>query len=482
MRWLVEVTSLGGTEKESLLVDADSWQSALQAARAQRGEADGISGFSIDVLNEGCRAVDPASRVSYDVRKAPEGANPGSLRPPAVAPRPQPPTASKIVFKREQDRSQALPLTYREYVYLAPPGTTEAAADALLRGQLERIRTSLANVPAGKLVNLAVFDKPFEGKATSPPIATLEWKDWRDAETVAFPRQATAYTAPTVPPAPTEPTPVVNVQPAAGLPSTSSTPSEPAPPIQPTPVANVQPTPVVNVQPAPAAASFGIPQSDPFAEPKPASTSVGPGPSASQPPQAPPSQPRRSSASRVRTPGSRLRDEDLIADLFEAMGDLFFLRDAIEAGDFCLTQIMERLPCHLGLVHLYDIDRREFVITNGQGTGARELLLRRHPESEALLSKAMRGRSALIIDASRSEPPTVARFQALGPVKSIVVAPATQSGRFLGAIELFNPLDGLPFTELEGNAVMYVAEQLAEYVATHGVVTDPDRVVARRPA
>src|SRR5271155_4545793 len=165
MRWLVEVTSLGGAEKESLQVDADSWQSALQAARSQRGEADGISGFSIDVLNEGCRAVDPASRVSYDVRKAPEGGNPGSLRPPSVGPRPQPPTASKIVFKREQDRTQALPLPYREYVYLAPPGTTEAAADALLRSQLERIQTSLANVPAGKLVNLAVFDKPFEGKA-----------------------------------------------------------------------------------------------------------------------------------------------------------------------------------------------------------------------------------------------------------------------------------------------------------------------------
>jgi hypothetical protein len=453
MRWLVEVTSLGGAEKESLQVDADSWQSALQAARSQRGEADGISGFSIDVLNEGCRAVDPASRVSYDVRKAPEG---GSLRPPSVAPRPQPPTASKIVFKREQDRSQALPLTYREYVYLAPPGTTEAAADALLRSQLERIRTSLANIPAGKLVNLAVFDKPFEGKATSPPIATLEWKDWRASETVAFPRQGAAYTAPTVPPAP-----VVASEPA------------PAPPIQ--------PTPVVNVQPAPAPASFGIPQSDPFAEAKPASTSASSGPPSSQTPEAPPSQPRRSSASRVRAPGSRLRAEDLIADLFEAMSDLFFLRDAIEAGDFCLTQVMERLPCQVGLVHLYDIDRREFVVTNGQGTGARELLLRRHPENETLLSKAMRGRTALIIDATRSEPPTVARFESLGAIKSIVVAPATQSGRFLGAIELFNPLDGLPFTELEGNAVMYVAEQLAEYVATHGVITDPDRVVARRP-
>jgi hypothetical protein len=469
MRWLVEVSSLGGTEKESLQVDADSWQGALQLARSKRGEADGIAGFSIDLLNEGCRAVDPALRISYDVRKAPQGGNSGSLRPPAAVPRPsqpqplpslqpqtaqpqlqpqsqpqtpqpqlqpqaaqaspQPPTASKIVFKREQDRTQALPLTYREYVYLAPQGTTEAAAEALLRGQLERIRTSLANVPAGKLVNLAVFDKPFEGKATSPPVATLEWKDWRASETVAFPRQAVEHTAPTVPP-------------------------------------------------AAAAASFVIAQSDPFAPPKATTSTSGPPPSSEPASQAPSSQ-RRGSAPRIRAPGARVRGEDLIADLFEGMSDLFFLRDAIEAGDFCLAQVMERLPCQVGLVHLYDIDHREFLITNAQGTNARALLLRRYPENESLLAKAMRGRAALVIDGAQGG--AVERYQALGGARSVIVAPAMLAGRFLGAIELLNPTDGLPFTEVEGNAVMYVAGQLADYVATHGVVTDPDRIGARRP-
>jgi hypothetical protein len=468
MRWLVEVTSLGNAEKESLQVDADSWQTALQIARSKRGEADGIAGFSIDFVNEGCRAVDPTSRVSYDVRKAPEGGASGSLRPPATVPRPsqpqplpslqpqpqrpsepppqmqpqsqpppqmqpqsQQPTASKIVFKREQDRTQALPLTYREYVYLAPPGTTEGAAEALLRSQLERIRTSLANVPAGKLVNLAVFDKPFEGKATSPPVATLEWKDWRASETVAFPRQAVEYTAPTVPP-------------------------------------------------AAAAAPFVVAQSDPFAPPRAPSTSdTGPPPSSPPSTPQPPSSQRRGSTPRLRAPGGRLRGEDLIADLFEAMSDLFFLRDAIEAGDFCLAQVMERLPCRAGFIHLYDIDHREFVITNGQGDGARALLLRRHSESEALLSKAMRGRTALVINGGQSG--EADRFQSLGGAKSVLVAPAMQAGRFLGAIELLNPTDGQPFTEVEGNAVMYVAGQLADYVATHGVITDPDRISARRP-
>ncbi len=88
MRWLVEVTSLGRTEKDSLYVDAESWQKALQVARTLRGETDPMSGFSIELLDEGCRAVDPATRISYEVRRAPEEARPGVPRPSTPPPRP----------------------------------------------------------------------------------------------------------------------------------------------------------------------------------------------------------------------------------------------------------------------------------------------------------------------------------------------------------------------------------------------------------
>jgi hypothetical protein len=419
MRWLVEVTSVGNAEKESLQVDADSWQDALRIARSKRGEGDAITGFAIDVLNEGCRAVDPMSHSTYDVRVAPEGGR-GSFHPPAAVPRPQPPTAAKIVFKREQDRTQALPLTYREYVYVAPPGTTESAAEALLRAQLERIQTSLANVPAGKLVNLAAFDKAFEGKPTTAPLVTLEWKDWRDSETVAFPRRETAAAV------------------------------------------------------AQSAHAVLVAQKDPFAAPQ------SPVEAAGSPPQPAASQPRRSSATRSRDPGARLRGEDLIADLFEAMHDLHFLRDAIEGGDFCLAQAMDRLPCQVGLIHLYDIDRREFVITSAQGPGASALLLRRHAESDPMLSRAMRARKAVVTSVAEGEMPSIDRYQSSGGARSVIAAPVMQAGRFLGAIELLNPVDGQPFTEIEGNAVMYIAEQLAEFVATRGVVTDPERIGARR--
>jgi hypothetical protein len=278
MRWLVEVTSLGKTEKDSLYVDADSWQKALQVARSLRGESEPLSGFSIELLDEGCRAVDPVSRMSYEVHRAPEDGRSASTRPstappPPVAPRPaspavaapqapQPPQAlvspqavapkavapkavvpsaeppprsrpsisaaatmmigpkpapvaasaapvgppvetasafaaravisnlpSQVVFKREQDATEALPLTYREYVYVVPPGSTEAAATTLVHSQFDLVRASLDRMPAGKLVNLAVFDMTFQGKPPVPPLATLVWKDWRGSALVSFPRQ-----------------------------------------------------------------------------------------------------------------------------------------------------------------------------------------------------------------------------------------------------------------------------------------------------
>ena len=44
--------------------------------------------------------------------------------------------------------------------------------------------------------------------------------------------------------------------------------------------------------------------------------------------------------------------------------------------------------------------------------------------------------------------------------------------RFLGAIELVNPRDGGVFSQSDGYAVTYMGEQLAEYLAEHGVLLD----------
>jgi GAF domain-containing protein len=182
----------------------------------------------------------------------------------------------------------------------------------------------------------------------------------------------------------------------------------------------------------------------------------------------------------VPAPRVRVRGEDLIADLFESMHDLHFLRDAVEGGNFCLSLAMEKIPSQSGIVHLYDIDRREFLVTSTQGVAANALLLLRHAEGDLMLSAAMGNRRAIVVaDASQSEAASLERYVALGGARSLVIAPVMQAGRFLGAIELLNPLDGQPYTEADGNALTYIAEQFAEFVESRGVVTDPERISSR---
>ena len=174
-----------------------------------------------------------------------------------------------------------------------------------------------------------------------------------------------------------------------------------------------------------------------------------------------------------------MNGDELIADLFESMHDLHFLRDAVEGGDFCLALALEKLPAHTGIVHLYDIDKREFIITSTRGTITESLLLRRHAESDPLLSAAMRKRRTVVVpDAAQGDAVGLERYSAMGGAKSVMIAPVMQSGRFLGAIELVNPLDGAPWTEDDGNALSYIGEQYAEFVAARGVVTDPERITA----
>ena len=163
------------------------------------------------------------------------------------------------------------------------------------------------------------------------------------------------------------------------------------------------------------------------------------------------------------------RDE-LIADLFEAMHDLHFLRDAVEGADFCLTLALEKMPARGGIAHLYDIDRREFVITCVRGPGREVALLQRYAENDPILSAAMRKQRALVFaDAKTAEAARArSRYKVFGGAASLVVAPVLLAGRFLGAFELLNPVDNVPFTDDDGHALTYIAEQFAEFVASAG--------------
>jgi len=621
MRFFVHVTPIGKVDTQSYCVEADSWQKALQSARTLRKEDAPITGFSIELTDDGgCRAVDPTARLRYVVKKAPDTAvlsteeNAGSrasiTSSAPEAPRnngrtqtigygttgvvPVPSTVSQphmpitgaapqagpgtmtstvageatngsephVLYRREQEPTDESPLLYREDVYVMPEGTTEAQAEKYLRAQFLTIKAVLASSRAGKYVNLAVFDRAFEGRPTTLPIATLSWKDWKGQEpTVVYPRSASAVSfapfslggdrgaAPSAPPVQEVRQEVQqDASPqaaAASAPSgtasqpTSQPTSTPAKSIPPslTPLLNSQGSdsgvlvgaPVLNVASTQEASHVGPPPSSHGASAPPAILAIGEAlRRASQPPPAPqagapasspgmqalpapaptPAFPavtkaetsasdagtgRASSAGvRVSTPGrpsrpsvslqrGRVRGDELIAVLFEAMHDLHFSRDTLEASEFCLQLALENIPSRAAFAHFYDIDRREYVIVAAVGAGTQQMILRSHPPTDPLLSAAMRRRAAIVIpDAAGSEEAFVERFEQLGGAKSIIVAPVMLLGRSLAAIELVNPTDGAPYSEAEGNAMTYMGEQFAEYVSSHGLVLDPERIRQQR--
>jgi hypothetical protein len=618
MRWLVEVSSIGKTDTQKFCVEAESWQRALQGARTQRGEEGPMSGFSIELLEEGYRAVDPLARVRFVVKRAPDdmpvtvvagkGSLPPSARiasvppaapgssPPSVSssaapkapasaasstndlttpnlpptpsssspsktpPRPgqsapppagsgaahltahlnssstrpeggkaksqtmtfasegaasvsEPPVAdraappavgsaipglpsTKLLTSREQDPHEGSPLTYREYAFAVAEGTTEEVAAEILRAQLHYVEAHIATAKTGKLVNLAVFDVEFTGKPPRPPVATLTWKDWKGEPIVGFPRRTGSQSAPPRPPSKAPPSLLASATAsgaAVSIPQPAAIPQIVHAPVE--PVLQTAPMPVVAPSAPPQAAPMPSAPVPASAFPAPAvphrsPSSDGPIPQAvgyvSQPPQpiAPPPAPMptftdTAGTNMVKTASGRyvrgrVVGDELITSLFESMHDLHFLRDALDGGQFCLALATEVLPSRAAIIHFFDLEKREWVVACTRGKEMQRLLAMRAPEGDELLRECARKRRALVVpDASQA---TSERYRQLNGARSLIAAPIMQAGRALGALEIINPLDGMPFTEDEGNAMTYIAEQYAEYLGSRGIVLDRERI------
>src|SRR5262249_34181324 len=62
------------------------------------------------------------------------------------------------------------------------------------------------------------------------------------------------------------------------------------------------------------------------------------------------------------TPRRRAPGEDLIGDLFERMHELAFMPDMVSGADFVLRVLSEIIPCEGILIHVFDLNKREFVV------------------------------------------------------------------------------------------------------------------------
>lgn len=542
MRWFVEISSIGVKPgpTTTLCVEATQWQPALQQARALRGEDGVLSNFSIELLEEGARAIDPSARMRYVVHRAPDDAVLSTEGDASTAVAPAPEEAQKkrglaqtigfasmgtavvqeamaaagidppkkrsmattmgygssgsvsvnepasaaeaagrspslslpsfdLLSKREDNPSERSPLSYREFVYAVPTGTTEDEAHQLILERFDTVRKSLEQARAGKLINLAIFDHRFQTRPLRRPLATLTWKDWtNDAPEVLFPLRGMRGAG-----APGGSGPAASPQPSLGASGTGGTAATGSSASS----AGAAPAPSAAAQPAPRAV-----EATAAAKPAPApAVSAAPAPvatpdriSAPAPLTPPPPIPS------LTRPGRRLAGDDLIAEIFEAFNDLHFLRDPLEGAEFVLSLTLEKVPSEVGVISFFDINRREFVIVRQMG-GVHSALCERQPDKATIASTAMRKKTAVVIsDLGGIASALDDRWGIIGvEIRSLVCAPVEQGGRYLGLIELANPLDGGVFSEGDGNALTYIGQQFAEFTAARGVVIDPELILQK---
>jgi hypothetical protein len=428
----------------------------------------------------------------------------------------------QLIRAREEEPNEKMPITYRERAYAVRPGTERAAAEVLLWLRFREIAASIQDRPAGtKFIQLAVFDHVFDKKPARPPLATLAWKDWRGEPVLQFP--TTNHSAPPPPTAPApsappppvatsrvvepEPIPVV-VEPEPIPVVVELEPPEPAARVvaPPAPVAQPAATPV----PAPGPDAPRVPPTAPAASPtQPPSTtlpspsagggsvSVGPpttpssmtlpAPSAERgsvsvgPPTTPSVAPEPPVHTPPTAPIRRRSGEDLIGELFEMMHDLHFSADLMAGAEFVLGVLNRTLPSEAILIHVFDINTRHFVVVRAIGPHPAKVVLYRTPDKEPLFRAAMRSSRATVARDPRAHPSyRDGRWALLGVIPEVaILGPVQQGGRYLGAIELANPLGGEPYSEHEAHALDYVCEQLAEFLAARPIVVDPEVVLGK---
>jgi GAF domain-containing protein len=177
----------------------------------------------------------------------------------------------------------------------------------------------------------------------------------------------------------------------------------------------------------------------------------------------------------------RRAGEDLIGELFETMHDLHFMRGVADGAEFMMAAIESIVPCDGVLIHVFDINTRQFVVVRAKGPGTMQVLLHRTPDTEPFFNTVMRRPGSVAIHDVASDPRVLGpRWAALGiePQRALC-GPVRQGGRYLGLLELVNPLGEAPFHQTEQNAIDYVCEQFAEFLVNRPIVLDPDVILRR---
>jgi len=399
------------------------------------------------------------------------------------------PAPASVLRKRQEEPSDESPITYREIAYVVEPGATRGSVEALLWASFRDISRELAQRPGQKFVQLAVFDHRFEKRPERPPLGTLAWKDWRGNPVLSFPFfDGTPPARASVPAPSIKPAPVLSVG-GSAPPRPTGSERAPAPPLEGAPVALRPVTTADALPPAQGTPAQGTPaQGTPaqaaavLAPPPPPNNPSDPSAAIPLTREKAPSQPSVARASKPRVAALKRRaGEDLIGELFETMHDLNFMRGIDDGAEFVLAAVESVVPCDGVLIQVFDINKREFVVVRAKGPGAMPALLHRTPDSDPFIQGVMRrAGSVAITDVGRESRLLGARWTALGvEPRRALCGPVRLGGRYLGLVELANPLGDAPFHQTEQNAIDYVCEQFAQFLANRPIVLDADVILRR---
>jgi len=378
------------------------------------------------------------------------------------------PPPSSVMRKRQEEPTPESPITYREVAYVVDPGTSRGSVEALLWAAFRDLSRDLAERTGQKFVQLAVFDHTFDKRPLRAPLGTLAWKDWRGNPVLTFPLFDGTQAARASVPAPSiKPVAVVRISsslpPAAAAAPAAAAPVAAAPaPVDVVPL-KVAMTPVSLLKPVEE-------KSDPQAAIPLTREKI------------PSNPPGGARGSRPRLAAVRRRaGEDLIGELFETMHDLHFMRTVADGAEFLLAAVDSVVPCDGVLIHVFDINTQNFVVVRAKGPGTMQVLTHRTPDSDPFIQAVMRRPGSVAFHDVEKDPRVLGpRWDTLGvkPTRALC-GPVRQGGRYLGLLEIANPLGDAPFHQTEQNAIDYVCEQFAEFLVNRPIVLDADVILRR---
>lgn len=160
---------------------------------------------------------------------------------------------------------------------------------------------------------------------------------------------------------------------------------------------------------------------------------------------------------------------DPLLAVVEALHALRRSEDVVEGAALVLRTALAAIPCAAGFVHVCDVGTRDFVVVAASGPDQAEIVGTRTPDGDPWLGRAMRDMQALVVSASEAEWLTGPRFAIVRPLHAVLCAPVQFDGKPLGAIELIDPTRTETFTLADRNAMTYVGERFAEFLADRSI-------------